>query len=242
MGAPPPRADSRLALEAIWITLEVRYEILEFGQVILKVLKNISSADRLAGRDPKNVDANIVALPLFLYFVLESSINNVRGTIATAADSKAERQLVEGHIRLLRTRLELCRLRVHFDVDADPSRRSECARKAEITRDDALGEFNSAIKKYRSLQPRDQPEIIDETEGWLATTILPSKERVLTQWEDVIKYARATTFDQEVTREDRMEAIRAMRFAATGHWFTCPQGHPYVIGEVSFALFFFKWR
>ncbi|KAG0030883.1 hypothetical protein BGZ82_007221 [Podila clonocystis] len=61
------------------------------------------------------------------------------------------------------------------------------------------------------------------------------EERMVT----AVKMARGElTLNQPLTKAEKMQVFRAMAttLGGTGHWYRCPNGHPYVIGECGRAM------
>ena len=58
------------------------------------------------------------------------------------------------------------------------------------------------------------------------------------EMEVVERMLRDSVFYTQVTSEERMEVLQAMsrEFRGTGHWYICPNGHPYTIGECGGAM------
>jgi hypothetical protein len=67
----------------------------------------------------------------------------------------------------------------------------------------------------------------------------PAQTRGLAEEIDgVKKMLDGATFYTAVTSEERMAVIQAMarEFRGTGHWYHCPNGHPFTIGECGGAM------
>ncbi|KAJ3056647.1 hypothetical protein HK097_005321 [Rhizophlyctis rosea] len=61
---------------------------------------------------------------------------------------------------------------------------------------------------------------------------------LLATLEEYMKKARLDTFYQAVDQAEKLEIIRAMQseFHGSGHWYQCPNGHTYTIGECGGAM------
>lgn len=90
------------------------------------------------------------------------------------------------------------------------------------TSEDYMERGSAAIKEARRIcdkhpdQTRGLPDEIDNAE----------------------KMVRGSTFYTAVTSDERMAVVAAMarEFRGTGHWYYCPNGHPFTIGECGGAM------
>ena len=66
----------------------------------------------------------------------------------------------------------------------------------------------------------------------------PSTDILRTDLETAEKLLQDGIFYQQVSSDEKLEIYKAMQneFVTTGHWYTCPQGHYFTIGECGRAI------
>lgn len=216
VGAPPPKADERCGVEAIWITLDLRLSLVDAARALLASL-----VDRKDSGEPAtanlNVKSNAEILRAFAFFMLLTCRKDVLNSLKIAIKSGAERQALQAHLRLLRIKLELSRVETHFCIETVSLSRSASAAAAEVAMEKSLTGFGIGLAAFRDKYPKHQA-FIDTSEAWIKSNIDSARLRIEEQWAAVIRWAKSATFYQPVTREEREEIVRTMGFAATGHW------------------------
>ncbi|KAK4701638.1 hypothetical protein P7C70_g4592, partial [Phenoliferia sp. Uapishka_3] len=230
VGASPPKADERCAVEAIWITLDLRLDLVDATRSLITGLDGRKDSDETAG-----IQLNTEILQRFAWFILKTCRKDALTLVDTTIKSHAERQALQSHLRLLRIKLELSRLSTHFDLDNHKISRDEAACAAEMSMSKALDAFDRGVATLRDLRTGNSTAHTN-AETWISTNITTSRERIIEQWIDVVRFAKSATFYAPVTMQERQEVIKSMDFAASGHWYRCPEGHPFTIGECGGAM------
>ncbi|KAL8277846.1 hypothetical protein RQP46_009665 [Phenoliferia psychrophenolica] len=230
VGAPPPKADQRCAVDAIFITLDLRLALVDAARALIAALVDRKDSDDTAG-----LEQNIVALRAFAFFIAQTCRKDVLASLKIATESHAQRQALQANLRLLRIKLELSRLDVHFDLETAGANRKTIGRTAEQAMESAVGAFDVAVSHFRAQCPKE-PAALAAAEDFIEASISPSRTRIADQWLDVIRFAKAATFYAPVTAKEREEVVRTMGFATSGHWYRCPDGHPFSIGECGGAM------
>ncbi|KAJ3502284.1 hypothetical protein NMY22_g18636 [Coprinellus aureogranulatus] len=59
---------------------------------------------------------------------------------------------------------------------------------------------------------------------------------ILQEWENIERSIQGGTFYEQVSLDEKLAIVKAMDFGYTGHWYNCPNGHTFVIGEVRSGL------
>ena len=107
-----------------------------------------------------------------------------------------------------------------------------------------MDDFNNELLRFQRLCESikfDDIVLTDETKTKYIEVkkILYSLEKYNTEIDKTIKIdldylAKNANFP--ITNEERKQIVKAMGFATTGHWYQCPNGHVYSIGECGGAM------
>lgn len=103
-GFPPPRADARFAVEAIWVSVEVRFLLAELTTAWLEALQQ---------RRVKYPAGNQRAWASYIAFVLKSCAIDADLALTTASKSESHRQVTKS--TLLKMRVELEQFRFNLE-------------------------------------------------------------------------------------------------------------------------------
>ncbi|KAI5476603.1 hypothetical protein MNV49_007490 [Pseudohyphozyma bogoriensis] len=220
IGAPPPRVDAQTTLAAVDLSLQIRYILLDVG----KSLASMGGA----------------RIPPFLYFIVSSSIKDAIKAIGLALESELHRKALEFHVALLRFRFERC----HFNVDqamagfkknVSAEDREAICKKVDKASQSAERELDNAVDEFRRSWGGNVERMRDGEE-WLEKNVDEARAVVMESWEKLRKATAGETTYEEVTEEERRAVIRAMMrtfgpWDSSAHWYRCPNGHNFVIGD-----------
>jgi len=72
-----------------------------------------------------------------------------------------------------------------------------------------------------------------DEETWIQDELSDPTTRLFDEWESLIRAIRRATFYEPVSAKEKDDIISAFRheFSHRGHFYRCPNGHVYVIGE-----------
>jgi len=65
---------------------------------------------------------------------------------------------------------------------------------------------------------------------------MQTAKEILGSWSDAIRKLNGGTFFQPISIEEKRQIQQAFGFTHRGHWYTCPNGHIFVIGECGGAM------
>ncbi|EJD52447.1 P-loop containing nucleoside triphosphate hydrolase protein [Auricularia subglabra TFB-10046 SS5] len=223
IGQPQPRADARFATEALWSGIEIRFAIAALARTWMLALSNEYSVRK-------------AIWATFCRFVFQSCVADAKRALLRSTGAEAHRQILRSHLLVLRAKLELFQFDVMMKL-RQPGSQGEKARedllhRARECKNEAKGCIVAATRAYRCTRQRT----VDD-EKWIAEMFTAPLRRVIDGWDVVEKSIQTgTTFYEPVSLADKMEVVKAMGFSHTGHWYSCPNGHAYVITECGGAM------
>ncbi|GAA6061540.1 hypothetical protein JCM10212_002747 [Sporobolomyces blumeae] len=213
VGTAAPHAASQTHLRLVWLSLDVRFSLADVAFTL---------ADALWTANPTR-DPHQIALVNLAVFILKTTIRDAQVAISTAESNQSGRQAIEGRLHLLRAQHELSRLFGRCQLNFDLAKRDAIVKRVSNELETHLRAFQAAVETFAIDRP--------DNRGWLDEEIMPNYEKVARQWDDFRSYAREATLYRQVTQEERLMVIRASAFASSSHWYTCPNGHTFSIGE-----------
>lgn len=230
---PPPRASLRFIVEAFWITIEI---LMLLGTATSKASEEIRSGNT----DP--VDPS--AWEKLAEFLLLRAANDAYVACQLSIGSESWNKAVKCQLLLFRTRYELvshkCKTAIGTGANSDPET------KAELV--DMCRQGIAQLKQSQVDVPYDYLSHWVSSDRaakqeWVQTNFVQPSNVLLESWESLKRSAKGGTWYQEVTNEERTAILNAMMRGAgsdrlwhTGHFYQCPNGHPYVIGECGGAM------
>lgn len=241
VGTGPPFADKRFRVEAIWLSVELRCIL---GSIALSRCRRIRSVARRRG------DQRVVVWSAFVEFIFESCVNDTYLACKITADCSATVQSLEAVAKCCRVILEhakakcsVAQLIGHFQDERDHWR-SEAERLKAEAKAWAIDE-ECAFLTRRGCQTLE----LDLVEEKLMRPI----DRILEQWDELITRLSTVTFSGAPLSMTELSAIvKAFPDSAystvcltttdrnfladRGHWYTCPNGHIFSIGECGGAM------
>ncbi|KAJ6594163.1 hypothetical protein B0H19DRAFT_1094164 [Mycena capillaripes] len=221
VGQPQPRADKRFLVEAIWATLNLRFVLGDLTRTWMEQLmkmKNFSADERLKWGS-------------FGLFVFDSCLRDANLAYSIADESESRRQMTTSTLLKMRARLERFRFNLgmvrasgHMQED-----RSRLLVEVEHEFKDAQDVIASTIGIHTAVLPKDG-------QTWIRDNFEETARMIVDEWEKLERSVRADAFYEPVSLDERMAVVRALNFSHTGHFYTCPQGHVYVITECGGAM------
>ncbi|CCA73010.1 related to ECM32-DNA dependent ATPase/DNA helicase B [Serendipita indica DSM 11827] len=206
IGMPPPRADTRFKVEAIWMTIDIRHVL---GSLAEKIHSRLSS-------QASHSQQQLEALQQFIIFIYHSCQLDSNAAIKIAQSSDAYRQELLSSMRQIKTTWRLVRVeKALFLVKRQMRGRLEEARLAARTVRNACSTKSGANFAMIS-QEFDAP-----------------MEKVFKQWQELGDHlSRPSVFYQPVSDDELYAVIGSFtEYRHRGHWYTCPNGHIFTIAD-----------
>ncbi|KAF8588736.1 hypothetical protein K439DRAFT_1651802 [Ramaria rubella] len=222
VGQPPPRADKRFNVEALWLSLRLRFLMGELAEARLKALN----------KDTESSASDRFAWAGFIRFIYASCCRDVNLALHIAMKADSYRQVAISHLLELKANFQTFR----FDVEMwGQQTRSKKDREA------LLKEANDKAEEARLIAQDARKDYLSSRRGnseqeWLLTQFVVPGLKILDQWAALEHSIKADTFYNAVTQDEFTQIVKAFNFSHVGHWYTCPNGHIYVIGECGGAM------
>jgi len=228
IGQPKPLADQRYRVQAFWDTIRIRFVLADLAQAWLRALRQ---------RDSELLD-HFKIWAEYISFILQSCGRDAALAIEIAKGSGSHRQVAETSLFVLQTDLKLFCFNVYMaqttGVVKDKDVREKLLSTAATQEQDSRTFASRVIATH--MQARRGKT--DDERAWLDTHFVQPARAILDEWDAIKQSTRADTFYQPVSREDMIAIVEAFKneFSHTGHFYQCPNGHTYVIGECGGAM------
>ncbi|QRV86467.1 hypothetical protein RhiJN_14485 [Ceratobasidium sp. AG-Ba] len=219
---PPPRTDKRFLIESFWVIIEI---LLLLGRMAQRCSELLSSRknDAKLWRD-------------FAYFLLGQAKVDAQKALNMAQASESHRKTVSCNLLLLRAEMDLARYHLKDQISAQEM---TTGRKEEL--EGAHARTGEVFKRHiREVEQsyRRQFSASEQSEAnvWLRTNFGVHTDTLIQTWDETKKSIRLGTWYATVTDEEKMSIVKAFGFYHVGHFYRCPNGHPYVITECGGAM------
>lgn len=222
IGAPPPLAHSRVTVEAIWTSINIRFKLYQAGCSFVAQLKLLARSPTA----PKDVHTSINRFGVYLNAILDRAQEDARTAARTAVKNNAYRQELLSFAYNIKASLMKDRHAVDKQLElarsGKPFRREDMRRETEERLGDLMDELDEAIERARD-NVAGSREAMRQLDGWLEETLQPEVGRSKEQYEALLRYISEATFYQEVSEEEKMAVIGALSvelstFTPAGHW------------------------
>ncbi|GJE94480.1 P-loop containing nucleoside triphosphate hydrolase protein [Phanerochaete sordida] len=219
VGQPQPRADRRFLVEAFWTSIHIRLAIADLAQAWCTALTS----------RPSYPSDNRQRWDRFISFAFRSCLQDGRIALGIAQDSESHRQIVKTSLLLMRIDLEFFR----FNVEGSRIRgqlrdeRNQLADRAKEKHEEALRSSEGVKLAHSRIQRVDQkPEL-----EWLTATFSEPANVIIQEWQKLERSLRMQTFYEPVSLQEMHDIVQGLNFSHTGHFYKCPRGHTFVIGD-----------
>ncbi|KAH7335672.1 hypothetical protein B0J17DRAFT_667287 [Rhizoctonia solani] len=233
IGQLPPRASLRFVVEAFWITIDI---LMHLGIAIGK------AGEAVRRRDSSPTEHQ--RWEQLAEFILERAVKDAETVYHLAIGSESWNKAIKCLLFVLQTRYELAAHRCRVAISKGALLGSEA--KTELV--DMCRRGIQHIKDLQTSVPQEYsrrwaPQEWQNKLTWANVNFVQPSGVIVESWESLKRSAKGGTWYQEVTNEERGAILRAMMQGAgsdrlwhTGHFYQCPNGHPYVIGECGGAM------
>ncbi|KAF8656766.1 hypothetical protein AX16_002444 [Volvariella volvacea WC 439] len=222
VGLPRPRADQRYLVEAFWIGIDIRFMLSDLVLALLKATDGKGSAFPISERE---------SIGIFGAFILSSCQDDARRAYEIAQASNARRQMTTSALIQLRAKLEAFRFDLELSriVKAYWTSRESLLQRAVQDEADTVRTILLTVQEHQTARQEDLRD-------WLSPNFYDKAILVRKEWEKIIESLREETFYEPVSLDEKLAIVNSLGFGYTGHFYTCPNGHVYVIGECGGAM------
>ncbi|CAE6473590.1 unnamed protein product [Rhizoctonia solani] len=233
IGQLPPRASLRFVVEAFWITIDI---LMQLGVAISKASDDVRIRDTTGTEHQQWEQLG--------EFILARAAKDAETVYNLAIKSESWNKAIKCLIFVLQTRYELASHQCRVAIGKGALSNTDV--KTELV--DMCRRGISHIKGLQTSVPREYSMRWVSSDrqnklAWANTNFVQPSSVILESWETLKRSAKGGTWYQEVTNAERAAIMRAMMQGAghdrlwhTGHFYQCPNGHPYVIGECGGAM------
>ncbi|KAG8720714.1 hypothetical protein FRC09_009100 [Ceratobasidium sp. 395] len=233
IGQLPPRASLRFVVEAFWITIDI---LMQLGVATSK------ASDDVRIRDPDTAEHQ--QWEQLAEFLLARAVKDAETVHELAIRSESWNKAIKCLIFVLQARYELAAHQCRVAIGKGALTNSDV--KTELV--DMCRRGISYVQNLQTSVPQEYarrwaPGERQNKLNWANTNFVQPSNIILESWQTLKRSAKGGTWYQEVTNAERATILRAMMEGAghdrlwhTGHFYQCPNGHPYVIGECGGAM------
>ncbi|EKM48985.1 uncharacterized protein PHACADRAFT_214556 [Phanerochaete carnosa HHB-10118-sp] len=236
IGQPPPKADVRFQIDAMFTLCEIRFMLAEVG---------VSRVDGLPTTATDESGAKHRKLwTSFVTFLYQSCAVDARKALTMAQNSSASRQTAKCSVYILRAEFEEFRSRMMEDErnlsrgDRRPSiaDRTRLGDQVKGKRDDIVHAVQTYQEQYVRSRPVDSVVGMRDERRWFQDNCGCKVDRFIKQLEELESFVRKGGMYEPLSMQEREMIVKTFGFGYTGHFYNCPNGHPYTIGECGGAM------
>ncbi|KAJ1300334.1 hypothetical protein OPQ81_005155 [Rhizoctonia solani] len=217
IGQLPPRAGLRFVIEAFWITINI---LMQLGVATSKASDEVRIRDRNSTEHQQ--------WEQLAEFILARAVKDAETVYELAIKSESWNKAIKCLVFVLQA---------HYELAAHQTELVDMCRRGI----QHIKNLQTSVPQEYSM--RWTPAERRNKLTWANANFVQPSNVILESWETLKRSAKGGTWYQEVTNAERTAILQAMMQGAghdrlwhTGHFYQCPNGHPYVIGEVSWKL------
>jgi hypothetical protein len=209
-------------VETFWVTVDLRFTLASLAQTWLEAASK--SGTSYAAKQLQ------IWAP-YVRFILNTCCRDAQIAFEIADQSGSHRQAAKTALYCMRAELERFRFNIHMTRQNGTLKedRDELAESAAQRANDAEQRSLSTVEGYLRVKGSR------EDEQWLEDNFTKISRTITEEWSAIERSLRCDTFYQPVSLDEQMAVVRALSanrdFAHTGHYYRCPNGHLYVIGD-----------
>jgi hypothetical protein len=235
-GQSPPRADKKYAVEAILLTVQIRSLLLDLARTWMDAIKDASRP-----YPPEQLGH----WGTFGLFLADSCIDDAKLALEIAKESESRHQITRSSLSSMRAEFERFQFNVGMLSRSGRMKEERDKMVASVLQKKLQAEryMRDVLREHRAVKAG-----ISE-ENWLSENFTSAALKITSEWAKMERSLTMATFYQPVTLEEQISVIRGMNFctfpmqnvfsfilnqsaAHTGHFYRCPNGHVFTIGEV----------
>jgi RZ type zinc finger domain len=213
-------SNSLISVEALWLAIRIRFLMGELAEGMLKAME----------QNEKYSPSIRFVWASFIRFIYLSCCQDVLLARGIATKSESHRQIASSGLLELRATFESLRFNVHMWAQRQHSQEER----------DALLEDsrNSRLKAGQLVQRTIQDYLffrrMDSEKVWVGENLTAPASKIMDQWSMLETSIRTGgTFYSPVSLDELTQVATSFTdFTTRGHWYSCPNGHVYVIGYV----------
>ncbi|KAH8922476.1 P-loop containing nucleoside triphosphate hydrolase protein [Atractiella rhizophila] len=235
IGCPKPQADTISTIKLIWLSLQSRYQILAASQALATHVSRVASLPGQSAAEVvaaiKSKEKQLCLLDKLKNFILETCLRDAKRALRLAYESTSLKLAIQGHFHVFSSSFRLNRLSVERKLD---QMSTEGQRPSDIA-DEAERKMNCEYHLHLSA-------LHDKIFSSFTDQIKEAREqlqKVLSLWKKMIDTTRKGVFYDQVSDEETISILKALKHdigSTNGHFFRCPEGHPFTIGECGGAM------
>jgi hypothetical protein len=200
VGQPQPQADRRFVVEAIWITLRIRF-------MLISLANNFRKA--AAERKQQYPEEQQRQWGTYTMFILNSCTKDAELAVDIASQSGARRQITISTLLTMRANLERFRFNMEMKKASGSLKKLEsCNELSDQVMEEAelLEEEIAKVTQEHLLKlPNDRLE-------WFPTNFTEGATLILNEWKEIAKSLRLETFYEPVSLDEKTSIVRAFNF------------------------------
>ncbi|CAG8485643.1 8192_t:CDS:10 [Ambispora leptoticha] len=202
-----PKVDKKIYLYAFTVIVNIQKALFQESCKVLEKLKPLAGSSWEGWK-------------IFSLRILESTGSHIENIMKVAEETKHNRTYVLAGIQHANLAYQIGKFRVSYSNEITESLVKDIENYCDIIK-----------KKLYSLRI----EVSRLNAAHLESQCHETIENLLNDVEELIKAVKART---QITKEEKLAIFRAMKneFQGSGHWYECPNGHPYSIGDCGGAV------
>ncbi|KAJ3852101.1 hypothetical protein EV368DRAFT_65176, partial [Lentinula lateritia] len=237
IGQPPHKADRRYQIEALLLSVELRFMLGNLARTRVDNLPLTSNDEEQ--RKLRRLWAS------FTDFLYQSCEEDCRKAISIAENSSSPRLAARSTALLMCSEFERFRFAIMqkraekaIEVPAGNSGEWKDVLRQEIqTHTLNMRVFlEKAEITYMRSRPMKTLQKLQEERTWFNANCRIRMNRCLDEFKELERHIIEDSVYQAVSMQEREEIVKAFGFTHRGHFYNCPNGHPFVITECGGAM------
>jgi hypothetical protein len=197
VGQPQPRSDKRFLVEAIWMSIQVRFTL---ASLLVKLLSFMDKKPTVIS------DAEKRAWATYGKFVLSTCEEDANIAANIAAACEAHRLLTSSQLYILRGKLQ----RFQFRLDMTKRFSSVLAARDQLL--EGLAKEKVTVQDTIIETTERHLSVLSDDHDWFRDNFLSITDAISAEWESLEKSIRLDTFYQEVSLDEKMAIVKAFNF------------------------------
>ena len=211
VGQPPPRADKRFLVEAIWTTINIR---LALADMLVVWLETISESQRGPSARPGGrpyPSANRRIWATYASFLLRSCAADAALALQITRESESHRQEASTVLLALRIDMEQFRFNVQMMRQNRKMTAETRTRMADVARE-KLAAAQARVADVRSRGSARGRGKGRENADWLHEDFVVPAEAIMEDWKALENSLRRDTFYEPVSLEELTQVVKGLGF------------------------------